>query len=170
MTETKKIEKYPVWIVILSNTVSILIYGLGFLIMFRLEWIISILYLIFVSVQEFRLIKKHCINCFYWGKICGFGKGIISSWFFRKGDVSKFCIKEMTWKDMIPDFMVSLVPVITGIVLIIIKFDCVILIAVILLMLLSTLGNGIIRGSLICKYCKQKELGCPADRMFNKDK
>ncbi|MEA2076471.1 MAG: hypothetical protein U9O95_00445 [Candidatus Marinimicrobia bacterium] len=76
----------------------------------------------------------------------------------------------MTWKDMIPDLMVSLVPLITGIVLMIIKFDYVILIAVILLIFLSTLGNGAIRGNLICKYCKQKELGCPADKLFNKDK
>ncbi|MCK4662962.1 MAG: hypothetical protein KAT68_08865 [Bacteroidales bacterium] len=170
MIKTKKYNNYPFGMVVLSNTVSFLIYGLGFLIMFRLGWIISILYLIFILILEYRLIRNHCVNCFYWGKTCGFGKGKLSSWFFKKGDISKFCQNEMTWKDVIPDLMVSLVPFITGIVLMIIKFDYVILIAVILLMLLSTLGNGFIRGSLICRYCKQKELGCPADKLFNKDK
>jgi len=170
MIEIKKYDNYPLWIVILSNTVSISIYGLGFMIMTRLGWIISILYLIYILILEYKLIRNHCINCFYWGKTCGFGKGRISSWFFKKGDISKFCANEMSWKDMIPDLLVSLVPFITGIVLMIIKFDYIILIALILLMLLSTIGNGFIRGTLTCRYCKQKELGCPADKLFNKDK
>jgi hypothetical protein len=51
----------------------------------------------------------------------------------------------------------------------IIEFDWLILAAVILLMLLSTAGNGFIRGNLTCRYCGQKELGCPAYKLFNKD-
>jgi hypothetical protein len=27
-----------------------------------------------------------------------------------------------------------------------------------------------IRGSIACKYCKQRELGCPAEQMFAKKK
>ena len=36
------------------------------------------------------------------------------------------------------------------------------------IVILTTIGNGFIRGTLTCKYCKQGELGCPADRLFNK--
>jgi hypothetical protein len=119
---------------------------------------------------EYRLIRYHCTRCYYWGKTCGFGKGRLSSWFFKKGDSLKFCSNEMSWKDMIPDLLISLIPFVTGIVLIVIKFDFIILIALILLVLLSTMGNGYIRGNLTCKYCVQKELGCPAEKLFNKNK
>jgi uncharacterized membrane protein len=170
MIESNKFENYPWWILILSNALSLSIYGLGFMIMIRLGWIISIIYLIYISILEYRLIRNHCPNCFYWGKTCGFGKGRLSAILFKKGDAAKFCLNEFSWKDLIPDLLISLIPFITGIVLMIIKFDYMILIAVILLVLLSTKGNEFIRGKLTCRYCKQKELGCPAEELFNKNK
>lgn len=170
MEAINKYENYPIGIVILSNFVSLAIYGLGFIIIFKLGLAFSLLYLLYILILEYRLIKKHCTNCFYWGKTCGFGKGRLSSWFFSKGDISKFCIKNMTWKDMIPDFLVLLIPLVTGIILLILKFDFILLSALLLLLLLTTIGNGFIRGTLTCKYCKQKELGCPADILFNKEK
>jgi len=168
METVKSYENFPVWIVMLSNLVSLFIYGLGFLIMIKLGVIPSLLYLIFVAILEFRLLSYHCVNCFYWGKTCGFGKGRLSSVFFKRGDVSKFCAKEFTWKDMIPDLLVSLIPLATGIYLLIVKFDIIILIAILLLIILTTAGNGFIRGQLACKFCKQRELGCPAEQLFNK--
>lgn len=170
METTKTYENYPVWIVALSNLLSLLIYGCGFIIMLHLGWIVAFLFLIFFLILEIRIISKHCVDCFYWGKTCGFGKGRISSWFFKKGDSSKFCNKKMTWKDMIPDLLISLIPLVAGIVLMIIRFDFVILFSVILMVILSTTGNGFIRGTLTCRYCKQRESGCPADQLFNKDK
>jgi hypothetical protein len=90
--------------------------------------------------------------------------------FFRKGDPSKFCEKQMDWKDMIPDLLVSLVPFISGVVLLILEFGFLLLGAVLFLILITTTGNGIIRGTLTCKFCKQRELGCPAEALFNKTK
>jgi hypothetical protein len=170
METIKRYENYPIWIVILSNLVLLAIYGLGFLIIFRLGLVFSFLYLLYVLLLEYMVIKNHCTNCFYWGKTCGFGKGKLSSLFFKKGDNSKFCIKDMTWKDMIPDILVSLIPLIIGIILLIIKFDIILLAELLFLILLTTTGNGFIRGRLTCKYCKQKELACPADLLFNKEK
>jgi hypothetical protein len=138
--------------------------------MLRPGWIISVLYLAYIVFLEHRLIRKHCTDCYYHGKTCGFGKGRLSSLLFEQGEGSKFCSGEMTWKDMIPDLLVSAVPCITGIVLLIINFELPLLMAILLLVFLTTVGNGFIRGSLTCKYCKQKELGCPADRLFNKGK
>jgi hypothetical protein len=170
METIKRYESYPIWIVILSNLVLLAIYGLGFLIIFRLELVFSFLYLLYVLLLEYRVIRNHCTNCFYWGKTCGFGKGKLSSLFFKKGDISKFCIKDMTWKDMVPDILVSLIPLVIGLVLLIIKFEIILLAELLVLILLTTTGNGFIRGTLTCKYCKQKELGCPADLLFNKEK
>ena len=41
--------------------------------------------------------------------------------------------------------------------------------AVVLIILLTTLGNAIVRGSLACKHCMQRELGCPAEKLFSKE-
>lgn len=150
--------------------VSLAIYGLGIYIMFQFHLIFAILYLGFILVLEFRLIKSHCTSCYYWGKICGFGKGRISAWFFKKGDISKFCPKEMTWKDMIPDLLVLAIPLIVWLILLIRDFNLFILAFGILFIFFTSFRNGFIRGNLTCKYCKQKEIGCPAEKLFNKDK
>ena len=81
----------------------------------------------------------------------------------------KFCMQDITWKNMIPDILISLIPLATGITLLILKFDYMIFISLVLIIGLTTLGNGFVRGKLTCKYCKQKELGCPADKLFNKE-
>lgn len=167
MEPLKTYENFPFWIVVITNLFSLSIYCLGFFVMLNVYWIVAVLYLLFALFLEFRVVKNHCIDCFYYGKTCGFGKGRISSLFFKKGDQSRFCSMNITWKDMIPDFLVPLIPVITGIVLLIIKFNYLILIAIIILLILTTIGNSFIRGSLTCKYCKQREVGCPADKLFN---
>jgi hypothetical protein len=170
METVKTYENYPVWILMLSNFVSIAIYVLGFLILSKIGWLFSILYLIFVFALEYRLISQHCTECYYWGKTCGFGRSRISALLFKQRDNSKFCQDTITWTYMIPDLLVSLLPFVTGIVLLIIKFDFLLLTAIVILLLLTTSGNGFIRGKLTCKFCKQRELGCPADKLFNKGK
>ena len=69
---------------------------------------------------------------------------------------------------MIPDLLVSLIPFVIGIIILISKFDSMLLSALLMLVVLTTTGNGYIRGILTCRYCKQGELGCPADLLFNK--
>jgi hypothetical protein len=53
-------------------------------------------------------------------------------------------------------------------VFLIIDFNFTLFVFVLLLVMLTTSGNGFIRGKLTCRYCKQQEIGCPADRLFNK--
>ena len=89
---------------------------------------------------------------------------------FKKGDINKFCKKQITWKDIIPDFMVSLIPAIIGIILLIKNFNWITLSLVIVLFILTFIGNGIVRSKLACKYCKQRQIGCPAQKLFEKNK
>lgn len=110
------------------------------------------------------------MDCYYYGKMCGLGKGRLCSMFFKKGDPQRFIRKEFTWSAMLPDFMVIIFPIVGGIILLVRDFNLFLLVIMVLLLLLSFWGNAVIRGSLVCKYCKQKEIGCPADRLFNKDK
>ena len=166
----KNYENYPLGIVLMSNLLSILIYIIGAFILYQIGIIWLILYIMYILILEFRLIRGHCTNCYYYGKNCAFGKGKISSIFFKKGDLNKFCKMQITWKDLIPDFLVSLIPIIVGIIVLIIDFSWLILVLIILLVILTSFGNGFVRGQLACKYCKQKELGCPAEKLFNKKK
>ena len=170
MKKEQGYENYPFWIVFLSNLVSIAIYFIGAFIIYQLGLIWLILYLIFIGILELRLLKGHCTNCYYYGKTCAFGKGRISRIFFKKGDLNKFCKKQITWKDIVPDFMVSLVPAIIWVILLIKKFNWILLLLVFILFILTFVGNGIMRSQLACKYCKQREIGCPAEQLFNKKK
>jgi hypothetical protein len=170
METLKRYDNYPIGIVLLSNLVSLGIYTLGFFIVFKIGLDFAFLYLLFILSLEYRLLRYHCTNCFYWGKTCGFGKGRISSWFFKKGDSSQFCMKDFTWKDMIPDILISLIPFVIGVIVLILKFDIILLSALLMLLLLTTTGNGFIRGTLTCRYCKQREIGCLAYELFNKGK
>jgi hypothetical protein len=163
-----KFDNYPIRIVVFSNLISFAIYGIGFLIILKFNFIFALIYLLYIIILEVRLIKSHCPDCFYWGKICGFGKGKLCSWFFKKGHNAKFSSTKITWKSMIPDFLVCLIPVIVGIVMIILNFNFFLLGAVIIILILTSVGNGIVRGKMVCKYCQQREIGCPADLLFNK--
>lgn len=163
-------ENYPGCIVFFSNFVLIAIYLIGAFIIYQIGLIWLVLYLTFILILEFRLIKGHCVNCYYYGKTCAFGKGRISSLFFKKGNTKDFCKMQITWKNLIPDFMVSFIPIIIGIILLIARFRWIILILVIVLFLLTSAGNGFVRSSLACKYCKQRAIGCPAEKLFNKKK
>jgi hypothetical protein len=166
----KCFEKYPFWIVACSNLVSVLIYLIGAFIIYKVGFIWLILYIVFILSLEFRLIKGHCVDCYYYGKMCAFGKGKISSIFFRKGDASKFCRKRMNWTDILPDFLVSLIPIVAGTIILTRDFNWSLLLAVLALFILTSAGNGAVRGQLACKYCKQREIGCPAQKLFSKTK
>lgn len=168
MKEAKKFERYPIWIVVMSNLVSLTIFGLGCFILSRVGIAFALLFLLYFLLLEYRLLKNHCTNCYYWGKVCGFGQGKLSAWFFKQGDASRFCGKKVTWKSMLPDLMVSLIPAIIAIPLLILDFDWVIFSALLLLLLITSFGNEYVRGKLTCKYCRQRELGCPADLLFAK--
>jgi len=162
-------ENYPFWVVLISNLLSISIYLIGAFIVYQVGLIWSALYLCFVLFLEFRLLKGHCTSCYYFGKTCAFGKGRISNLLFKKGNPKNFFNKEMSWKDMLPDIMVLAIPLVIGIFILITSFNFLILALIILLLLLSSIGNGIVRG-IACGRCKQREIGCPAEKLFSKQK
>ena len=163
-------ENYPIRIVIVSNLLTLLIYAIGIFILYKLSIVLVIFYVIFILALEFRLLGGHCVNCYYYGKTCAFGKGRLSALLFRKGRAEQFNEKTLTWKDVVPDFLTFLIPMIAGILLLVQQFSWTVLILVIALFILGFVGNALVRGQLACKYCKQRLIGCPADRLFNKTK
>jgi hypothetical protein len=170
MEDIRTYEDFPGWMVILSNIVAISIYATGAYILAGFGVFVSILYLLYCLWVEIGILRKSCVYCYYYGKMCGVGKGKLCSLFFKKGDPQRFIEKEITWSAMLPDFMVIIFPMVGGIILLVRDFSLFLLAIMVLLLLLFSGGNAVIRSSLMCKYCKQREIGCPADRLFNKDK
>ncbi|MFC2012729.1 hypothetical protein ACFLUE_00420 [Chloroflexota bacterium] len=170
MKEITCYENSPLWIVILANTVSLAILAAGAFVMYKIGWIWLALYILYSAWLEIRLLRKSCVNCYYYGKACAFGRGKVSRLFFKKGDTNRFRQDKITWKDMAPDIMVSLIPIVAGAVLLVIDFNWLLLSIVLVLLLATTIGNGLIRSSLACKYCRQREIGCPAEQLFNSNK
>lgn len=161
-------ENFPIQIVILCNLVPLLGYAAGAAILARLSIWAAIPYLLFCAWLEFRLLKTHCVNCAYYGKLCGFGRGKLCAALFKQGDPQKFVPEQFKWTDILPELMLFIVPLVGGIVLLVIDFSWLTVIALAILVALNTVGNATIRGSFACKYCKQRELGCPAEQLFNK--
>ena len=168
MEDSKCYEDYPWWIIVLSNLVSLAIYGLGAFLVYQVGWIWMAVYLLFILVLEVRLLRGSCAHCYYYGKACAFGKGRLSGLLFKRGDPESFSERKVTWLEMVPDILVSLIPVVVGIIVLIKDFTWPVLAAVLLLLLLTSAGNGFIRSTLSCKHCKQRGLGCPAERLFQK--
>jgi hypothetical protein len=163
-------EQYPAVIVVISNLVSLLIYGIGAYILYRISLILVVIYVLFILFLEFRLMGRHCVDCYYYGKTCAFGKGYLSSLLFQRGRPERFNEKKITWKDIVPDFLVFLVPVLAGILLLVLQFSWTVLILIVALIVLGFFGNALVRGKLACRYCKQREIGCPAEKLFDKKK
>jgi hypothetical protein len=161
-------ENYPLYIVFASILLNILIYAIGFYIIFQLGLIYAVLYLFYIGFLEVKVMNKSCRHCYYYGKICAFGKGKLCSLFFKKGNTKIFLKKKITGISLLPDFLISLIPIIAGIIILIRGFSWLILVLIVLLIFLTSFGNGFVRGQLACKFCKQRELGCPAEKFFNK--
>lgn len=88
--------------------------------------------------------------------------------FCKKGDIKKFAEKDVRWYHILPDFFIGIFPIIGGIIILITDFSWVILSLLVILSVLFFGGTAAIRGSLVCRYCRQREIGCPAEELFNK--
>jgi len=159
-------DNFPVWIAILSNLVSLSIYAIGAYILAGFGILFVILYLLYCLWLEVRILRISCVNCYYYGKVCGLGKSKLCALLFKKGDPQKFAEKKVTWAQLLPDFMVFIIPLVGGIILIVRDFTWLLAVLLIILGLLSFGGTAVIRGSFACKYCKQREIGCPAEQLF----
>jgi len=168
--KTKTYENFPIWMILLSILFSLSIYAIGSYILFKLWAGFFVLYLAYCFWVEARVLKKSCVNCYYYGKVCCFGKGKLCSLFLKKGNPKRFVEKKISWLGILPDFLVFVFPFIVGIALLILNFSWTILLLLIILVVLSSGGNAVIRGQFACKYCKQREIGCPAEKLFNKKK
>ena len=164
----KTYDEFPLHIVLLCNAVNISIYILGAFVIAPFGYIYMAIYIAYCLLLETRVMVKSCRDCSYYGKNCAFGKGRICSIFFKKGTPERFLSKQIKWLDILPDFLVSLIPITIGIISLFISFSWVTLSLIIVLMIIAFPVTGFIRSSIACKFCRQRVIGCPAILLFEK--
>lgn len=167
MSEPTVYERFPGWIVLVSNLVAVGIYAIGVVIMAGFGPWSAAAYLVLCGWVEYRVLRHSCRNCSYYGGTCAFGKGRLCALLFAPGDPQRFAETEISWSDLVPDFAVSLLPAAGAVVQLIADFRWPLLVLLAILLGLSFGGNAFVRGTLACRHCRQRELGCPAQKLFN---
>jgi hypothetical protein len=162
MQASESYSSYPLWIVLVSSVHALGVYALGAAVLSSLAPWLIIPYLLLCLWLEVQVLRKSCRNCVYYGKTCGLGKGRLCALLFLRGDPQRFVDRKVTWADMLPDLLVVLLPLGGGIVSLVLRFSWLVLALLLALLVLSFAGNGLIRGSLVCKHCAQAQIGCPA--------
>jgi hypothetical protein len=163
MKQPESHERYPLWIVMVCNLVSWAIIAIGAYILATLWIWLVVPYLLYVLWLEVRLLGTACVDCAYYGKTCPFGKGRLCAAAFERGDPQRFPAREISWAEVLPDLLVSIIPLIGGILLLALDgWDWLIAGLLLLLIALASGGTGFLRGTLACRYCTQREIGCSA--------
>jgi len=168
MGESRTYENFPLWMPALASLLTVSIYATGAMILAGFGTAISILYLLYCVGLEIRIMRSSCVNCYYYGKDCGLGKGRFAALLFKQGDAKNFAKDVFSWTDLLPDFMVFLIPALGAAVLMVHHFAWSTAALLVVLIVLVFGGNSAVRSSFACKYCKQRELGCPAEKLFRK--
>jgi len=167
MEEHKTYENFPLWMPLLASLVSLSTYATGTLILAGFGIAPAALYVLYCAGLEIRIMRKSCVNCYYFGKVCGIGKGRLASVLFTKGDPDAFARDNISWTTLLPDLMVFLFPAVGAVILLVnrLAWGHAVLLAVLVLLVFG--GNAAVRSSFACRYCKQRELGCPAEKLFS---
>jgi hypothetical protein len=82
MNPATRYENFPPSLVLLCNSLQIAIYAIGIFILSGLGAGAVALYIILCLALEVRAMRSGCVNCFYYGKWCGFGKGKLAALLF----------------------------------------------------------------------------------------
>ncbi|HMA05473.1 MAG TPA: hypothetical protein VKO45_06045 [Methanomicrobiales archaeon] len=161
-------ENFPLRIVASTLLVQAAIYILGAYIVLQFGLVFLAIYIACVLGLEYRVLRHSCVNCSYYGMTCCFGRGRLCALIFRKGDPKRFRERKIGWVDILPDFLISTIPLLLGIILLVLRFDVLLLAVVVALALLAFPGTGFIRSRWACRYCRQRQVGCPAEHLFGR--
>jgi hypothetical protein len=101
MDEIKAYENFPGRMVAFSLLVNYSIYTLGAVIISGLGAFAVALYLLFCLGNELHIMRMSCVDCYYYGKRCAFGRGKIASLLFKRGDPKRFIAKTISWKELL---------------------------------------------------------------------
>ncbi len=160
-------ESYPPRIVLTTTLASLVTYIIGIYVLSLVDVVWGVLFLVYILYLEFSIYREGCACCYYYGKMCAFGRGKLAPLFHRRVDPEEFCKKDVSFKKLVPSMLVLVFPLIGGIALLVMGFSWVILGLMVIPWLMWFLGNPIIYGKLACAHCKQGRKCCPAMEFFS---
>jgi hypothetical protein len=163
-------ENFPVSMILFAVLVTVSIYALGVVILSGFGKSMAALYLLYCLGVEIHVMSMSCVDCCYYGKWCALGRSKVAPFLFRQGDPKRFASKCMSWKELLPDMLVLLIPLVGGVAILIQGFSWSLAMMLAAFLALSFGGNYLVRSKIACKYCRQRELGCPAERFFGRQR
>ena len=166
----KVFEKYPISAVFAFQFVSLVNYAVGIYLLYLINQVFAGLFIVYIIALELFTYKEGCSSCYYYGKRCMSGRGKIAPLFVKKGNSRDFCKKQITWKNLLPTVLLSLIPIIAGVYLLIQSFSFLVLGLMLVPVLTWFIGNPLLYGKLGCLHCKQGRICCPANEFFGKNK
>ncbi len=166
--EKKTYENYPWHIVAIVNLITFTLYGVGIYLLYVIMPLLALIYIFYLIYLEIQFYKKRCTCCYYYGKTCAFGKGRIAAVLFKKDNDREFSNRQICFKDILPQMFISIIPVVSGIYLLIKDFNWLVVALTVWPFVVMFAGNPVIYGKLACRSCRQGELGCPAQEFFKK--
>ena len=155
-------ERYPSNILCVSITLTVLGYALGTLIFCLINGLLGAGYVALCFLSLILGIKFRCCFCYYYGKRCSSGLGSVAQLLFKKGKPEEFGDLKNLMPAALLSFAVLFLPIFGAIFLLVTAFSWLILILLAAYLLIAVIPGFVLRKNLICKYCKQGELGCPA--------
>jgi len=161
-------ECYPLWTVLVYYLISFSTYAVGLYLFYLLYPVLSLLFLVYMLYLEFSVYREGCRYCYYYGKRCVAGRGVLVKFLFKKGDSQKFCERTLSLKDFIPQILASLMPMAAGAYLLYKDFSLLIFGLTVWPIVMWVLGNPVIYGRLACPNCRQGKICCPACEFFMK--
>jgi hypothetical protein len=164
-------ERYPAWVVIVSNLISLSVCLAGVYLLYLIWPLFALLFVIYMIYLEVSVYREGCVRCYYYGKRCFSGRGKIAKLLFKKDEKRKFYEREVKMKHMIPSFLPMVITLIAGIYLVIQglpNINFMVIGIAIWPLIVMFFGNPIIYGKLSCPHCKQREFGCPSCEFFMK--
>lgn len=153
-------ERYPVNLVCLSTLLTLTSYLLGTLIFYLIDIYLGLAFLALCVITVAVVLRYRCSYCYYYGKRCSTGFGLIASKLFRKRDAGDFSSPKNLMPAMLVAMAVILLPLVGGVLLVI--TDGTIIAWSLLAANLLLFVPAFYKKSTFCSHCKQRELGCPA--------
>ena len=156
----KGLETFSLFSVVLNNIIMILWIISGSVACTFISPIIGKIYLFTAVFMVYFVLRKIvCTNCYYYGKMCSTGWGILAEHLFRKGNINNFRNSIGNKLAPITYFSLLIVPLILVLISIIREFTTLKFITLILL-LLTSIYSSLIGRKKSCRNCKMR-LICP---------
>ncbi len=152
-------KKIPLWLVLLDNIPTMLLFILGFLIIEKISLVLAILFAAYTIFSVVWFWAKICPYCHHYDThACPCGYGVISSRFFRRKDNRSF--RKVFSRNIGIQYPNWFVPFAVAIFLIITRYSMEILVITILFALVGFVIIPLISKLVGCRNCEIKN-ECP---------